>query len=835
MPIRQFSRLWFSTGVDVTTPDELRRNMTRIIHIRAYSLLLVWTLIAGAAVAAGILDAQYLLVLLGLSAFVTLGLWLNLRPSRPQSGLVLVLLSFGIGVYGSLHGGLLGTSLLFYVLSALLASHLMGLRAMWIIVAVSVLGHFGIVLGRTPHTVQEIAAAVIPVSGAMLGIALLESYVTRMTVETLKLMESNTRALEDEIVERFRVEEALRESERRYREAVEVASDVILTINAEGYYTFANAAAIRLSGYSLDEFRGMVYTTLVEPEYQRLVKQHFLRQYLERTPLTYGEYPFRTKPGKVVWLGYNVSLLIEQGSVRGFHVVGRDITEQKRYEDALQRSEQQYRRLFELANDAIIVTDFDEGVVLDVNRRACEMYGLSREEFIGRPAAPFAPSNGTGPSSEAGLTDLRRHGEHEAEHQRSDGSPITVLINSSVIDFDGRRALLSINRDITEHKRSEAALRHAQKMESLGVLAGGIAHDFNNLLQAIMGQSALALQKMESAHEAFAHISKAEKAATRAAELTQQLLAYSGRGRLQVRRLQMNDLLQENLHLLEVSIPKSVRLEFVRGADLWDVEADAGQMQQLAMNLIINAGEAVGASVGRIAVRTGMVRVKEGDRAWPSKAGDNLQPGSYVVMEVEDNGCGMSSETMEKIFDPFFTTKFTGRGLGLAAVLGIVRGHKGGLQVESVEGAGTTFRVALPGTPPVLAGGDSAKPQSTGSIQGTVLVIDDEAIVREVVRDILASEGVRILEAPDGRSGVETFLRHRNDIDLVLLDLSMPGISGEETLRLLRKEAPDVRVVLSSGYSETEAMEHLSGSAVAGFLQKPYRGDVLLGLLKQLL
>ena len=512
MPIRRFSRLWFSTGVDVTTPDELRRNMTRIIHIRAYSLLLVWTLIAGAAVAAGILDAQYLLVLLGLSAFVTLGLWLNLRPSRPQSGLVLVLLSFGIGVYGSLHGGLLGTSLLFYVLSALLASHLMGLRAMWIIVAVSVLGHFGIVLGRTPHTVQEIAAAVIPVSGAMLGIALLESYVTRMTVETLKLMESNTRALEDEIVERFRVEEALRESERRYREAVEVASDVILTINAEGYYTFANAAAIRLSGYSLDEFRGMVYTTLVEPEYQRLVKQHFLRQYLERTPLTYGEYPFRTKPGKVVWLGYNVSLLIEQGSVRGFHVVGRDITEQKRYEDALQRSEQQYRRLFELANDAIIVTDFDEGVVLDVNRRACEMYGLSREEFIGRPAAPFAPSNGTGPSSEAGLTDLRRHGEHEAEHQRSDGSPITVLINSSVIDFDGRRALLSINRDITEHKRSEAALRHAQKMESLGVLAGGIAHDFNNLLQAIMGQSALALQKMESAHEAFAHISKAEKA-----------------------------------------------------------------------------------------------------------------------------------------------------------------------------------------------------------------------------------------------------------------------------------------------------------------------------------
>ncbi|MCU0412573.1 MAG: response regulator, partial [Bacteroidetes bacterium] len=301
------------------------------------------------------------------------------------------------------------------------------------------------------------------------------------------------------------------------------------------------------------------------------------------------------------------------------------------------------------------------------------------------------------------------------------------------------------------------------------------------------------------------------------------------------KRLQLNDLLKENLHLLEISIPKSVKITFTLQDDLWDVEADPGQMQQLVMNLILNAGEAIGDKPGTIHLRTHMQEIEAGDGTWSGGTRDPLAGGRYIVLECEDTGVGMDEETMNRIFDPFFTTKFTGRGLGLSAVQGIIRGHNGGLKVQSKRGAGTTFTIALPARLPEMKQGAEALLPVLLDVSEKILVIDDESFVRDVVVDILQSAGVDVLQADGGEMGIAMFQKYRDQIAAVLLDLSMPGMNGEETFRQLRSVDPNVRVIVSSGYSETEAMASFEPAGVASFIQKPYKGETLLSTLKTVL
>lgn len=376
---------------------------------------------------------------------------------------------------------------------------------------------------------------------------------------------------------------------------------------------------------------------------------------------------------------------------------------------------------------------------------------------------------------------------------------------------------------------SEEALRQAQKTESLGVLAGGVAHDFNNLLAAISGQAELASLKLSTNHAASEHLDQIHKAAMRAADLTSNLLAYTGRSRFEVTMIDLNELIGDNLPLFQAAIPKNVELTANLMSALPNVDGDRGQLQQLLMNLIINAAEAIGDHSGRVVVATTVQAVTAAETHLRMYTGQTLEPGSYVVLEVRDNGCGMSPETLSKIFDPFFTTKFTGRGLGLASVLGIVRGHKGGLEVKSTPNHGTIFRIFFPTSqaskPDVIAAPSHAEPQK---LDGLVLVIDDEEPVRRAVADILNFNGLRVFTAADGLEGVAFYRLHHNEVRLVLLDLSMPGVSGEETLRLLREVRPDVRVLLSSGYSQTDLFGRASQLGITGFLQKPYDIQQLL-------
>lgn len=394
--------------------------------------------------------------------------------------------------------------------------------------------------------------------------------------------------------------------------------------------------------------------------------------------------------------------------------------------------------------------------------------------------------------------------------------------------------VIGVVSDVTEGKRIEKALYEGQKLESLGIMAGGVAHDFNNLLVAIMGHTSLALTQLPAQSPAHSAVKKAVGAAERAADLTRQLLAYSGRGHFEVLPLDFNELVRDNLHLLQVAVPKWVHLNADMAASLPLILADAGQMQQVIMNLILNAAEAIEDSPGTVTVATAVQDVDDQlSTAWQYTS-PGLAPGAYVTLTVADTGKGMDATTLAKIFDPFYTTKKTGHGLGLAAVLGIVRGHKGGVCVYSEPENGTIFKLLFPVSQQEAAHACSAAPSANPDPSlGAVLVVDDEGFIREAVTDILELEGLNVITAANGHQAVSLYQNQADDIALVLLDLSMPGMSGEDTFHALRQINPEVRVILSSGYNKTDIGGRFTGNEFVGFIQKPYRAEKLVAEIKR--
>jgi signal transduction histidine kinase/CheY-like chemotaxis protein len=390
--------------------------------------------------------------------------------------------------------------------------------------------------------------------------------------------------------------------------------------------------------------------------------------------------------------------------------------------------------------------------------------------------------------------------------------------------------VMTLAVDVTEQvrgrnamKAAEERLRETARLESLGVLAGGIAHDFNNLLVGIIGNASMALESLPASHPVHGMITGVLKAGERAATLTRQMLAYAGKGRFVIESVNLSALVEEMLPLIQGAIPKTVVLTTKFERSLPTVEADASQLHQVFMNLVINAAEACEEGPGRVEVVTSIQQVDE-QYALTMFGSAELAPGLYVCLEVSDNGAGMDDATKARIFDPFFTTKFTGRGLGLSAVVGIIRAHKGAIKVYSEPGRGSIFRVLLPAEPAMAM--ESGKEETNGLASshrpGTVLVVDDEEVVRVMARAALEQLGFGVIEASNGREALERFAERRGDIDLVILDLTMPLMSGEETLRKLRALDPEVMVILSSGFNESDATRHFKGDRLAGFLQKPY-------------
>ena len=407
------------------------------------------------------------------------------------------------------------------------------------------------------------------------------------------------------------------------------------------------------------------------------------------------------------------------------------------------------------------------------------------------------------------------------------GREITLEVSFGEYRKDLQHVFTGVIRDITERKQFDQQLRHVAKLESLGVLAGGVAHDFNNLLTGILGNASLASEMVAPENPARQMMRDVVEGSERAAQLTRQLLAYAGKGRFVIEPLNLSALVRQISNLIRTSIPKNVQLRLDVADDLPPISGDASQLQQVVMNLVINGAEAIPAEeAGTVLVRT---RVQHVDEAYirSTVLSEHISPGQYVLLEVHDTGAGMAPDIMDRIFDPFFTTKFTGRGLGLAAVLGIVRSHKGALKVYSTPGQGSTFKTLFPITGGVTGAAPAQAVHSERRITGLILVVDDEAIVRKAAQAALERYGFTVVLAENGTAAIGLYRNRAAEIAAVVLDLTMPGVSGEETLRQLRSIRSNVKVILSSGYNEVEVINRFIGKGLAGFIQKPYTAMAL--------
>jgi PAS domain S-box-containing protein len=490
-------------------------------------------------------------------------------------------------------------------------------------------------------------------------------------------------------------------------------------------------------------------------------------------------------------------------------------------EQALHEAAVEWQATFDAIRDGVAVLD-THGVVQRSNAALPGLLGLEPREIGGRSLDELiSPAPGDPPLVEV-LASLRRTSAERILGERN----FSVIIDPMADSADKLRGGVAIVTDITERKRMDQQLWHTQKLESIGLLAGGVAHDFNNLLMGILGNASLAMDSLGDAEKTRPMLQDVVRASERAAELTRQLLAYAGKGRFVAGPVDLSSLIHDLVPLIQSSIPRKVRLMLDLEHDLPAIRADKTQIEQLVMNLIINAGEAIQDEAGSVFVTTGIRRARAGDLS--AFLTEHKEEGTYVVLQVRDTGSGMDEETVKRIFDPFFSTKFLGRGLGLSAALGIVRGHKGALKVTSAPAQGTSFEVLFPATAEAVA--PAAPPQQAVPVQGrgTILVVEDEEVVSNLLQEALTRAGYEVLLAGNGEEALRIFPRHASRISLVLLDLVMPVMSGEEALPHLLTMKPGVPVIVSSGQDERECIRKLQESRVAGFLQKPYKPALLV-------
>ncbi|NUN70910.1 MAG: PAS domain S-box protein [Bacteroidetes bacterium] len=589
-----------------------------------------------------------------------------------------------------------------------------------------------------------------------------------------------------------------------------------------GNYVEVNQAFEELLGFSRDEVVGRsAYDLKI---LTRDVAQAIVSKADKNGRIVNAEAQLRTKTGTMRDVIMSAENIIVQDRKFRFTIVN-DITELKQAQAAAAQMAQRNEILLHTSKDGIHVMD-ERGYLVEVNETFCEMLGVGRAEALSMNVRNWDARWSGDELMQKIDALLRQPAVFETVHRRKDGSEFPVEVNAVGVTLEGKRLLYASARDITERRAMEEAHRHSQKLESIGTLAGGIAHDFNNLLVAILGQASLAYDRMRKDDPSRPNIEKVITASEHAADLTRQLLAYSGQGKFFTEQLDVNRLIRENVQMFELSLPKNCRLSLYLDPADPAITADKGQMQQVLMNLIINAGEAIGERNGEIMLRTDVRTVADGDLRYARFTNTALTGGEYVVITVEDTGSGISAHQLQRIFDPFFTTKFTGRGLGLSAVLGIIRGHHGGLAVTSTEGVGTTFEVLFPLSRTdrdPSAGSDAEKPGRAG----TILLIDDEPTVLEFLNDALTDDAYTVLQSRDPVEGIELFRSHWQDIALVILDYAMPFMNGYQVFQELVRIDPRVTVLLSSGYSEEYTMEHFGHVRPAAFFQKPFSARAL--------
>ncbi|MBL0209535.1 MAG: PAS domain S-box protein [Holophagaceae bacterium] len=626
----------------------------------------------------------------------------------------------------------------------------------------------------------------------------------------------------------------LRQREARYRHLFDVIPDPVWIFDPRTLgFVEVNQAAADLYGWTKDEFQRKSLEDIWTPE-TRLEARARLAA-LGPDEVLRGKFQHRTRAGALIDVEVT-SQPIELGG-RGLRfTLVRDITESRRTEAALEASEARYRAVVEQAGEMIFFFEVTTKRIVEAND-AFQLtlgYGAGDLETLTLYDLVEADRESVDRNVAHVVSEQYYHvGRRRYRHK--DGRIREVEVSANHLKEIHQDLLCAVARDVTDQVRAEAAMRQAQKLESLGLLAGGVAHDFNNMLTAILGNLNLAQMNLPKASPSLAYLGHIEGTVLRAADLTRQMLTYSGKGRFLIQAVDLGRLVDEMTHLLMASISKKVLLHSQVPEALPALEGDPAQIQQIVMNLVLNASEAIGDSEGTIGISACASDLDEAFIAshLPRQAVD---AGPHVIFEVSDTGIGMSPETMSRIFDPFFTTKVSGRGLGLSAMLGILRSHHAGINIYSELGKGSTFRIYFPAHQAVEKTLEPAPPPARPAFPpGTVLVVDDESTIRATAGAMLESLGFQVLEAADGIQAVEIYQAQGTDILLVLLDLTMPRMDGKATFQAIQELNPSAKVILSSGYNREEALHPFTGADPAGFLRKPYQYKDLLTELARIL
>ena len=639
-----------------------------------------------------------------------------------------------------------------------------------------------------------------------------------------------------DITERKRAEEALRESEERYRSLFKNNHTVMLIVDPEtADIVDANPAACSFYGWSHKELTSKkitdINTLTAEQVFQEIERaksgenQHFFFRH-------------RLATGEIVDVEIFSGPIILNGKQLLYSIV-HDITERKKAIEALRDSEEKYRTVLEANPDPVVVYDI-EGKVVYFNPAFTRVFGWSLRDRLGKRMDLFVPEENW-PETKM-MIDRVLAGESfsgiESNRYNKEGKVIPVSISGAVLrDMDGNPVGSVINlRDISQQKNLESQLQHAQKMEAVGTLAGGIAHDFNNLLQAIQGYTELLLMRTKDGEPGFRELREVIRASKRGAELTQQLLTFSRKVESKRKPLNLNEEVEEVRQLLERTLPKMIEVEFNLDPDLRTINADSAQLKQVLMNLAVNAKDAMPEG-GKLVIETQNITLDEEF----CKRYAEVTPGNYVLLSMADTGHGMEKETLEHIFDPFYTTKEVGKGtgLGLAIVYGIVKNHDGYVMCYSRPGSGSSFSIYLPVSEAAkehekLEESLESKSPAMGGDE-TILLVDDEEFIRELGVDVLGQAGYTVLAASNGEKALEVFRREQAHIDLIILDLIMPGMGGSKCLEELLKIEPQARILIASGYSPDASTKGSLEAGAAGFINKPYDNKQLLELVRKIL
>ncbi len=632
-----------------------------------------------------------------------------------------------------------------------------------------------------------------------------------------------------DMTERERHEQALRQEKEKTEQYLNVAGVMFVILNNEGHVVSVNRKACQVMAREHDELIGCDWfvTAIPKESEQKMHEVFHVLMTGNFGQYEYVEAPILTKTGERRIISWHNSILRDgTGAVVGTVSSGEDITERKEMETLLLESEERYRILFERSSEAVLIERPDGGI-LTANPAIAELFGVKPAEFVSFNIQDFYRN----PDDRIALrAEMERQGfvkDYPLEMRQIDGSEKYCLLSSSLWkDREGTViGYLSMLRDITEARRLEEQLRQAQKMESIGTLAGGIAHDFNNILTIIQGYSEMVMASKPEDHPDYADLLAVNTAAHRGAELVKQLLTFSRKVETELRPVNLNQEVQTAVKLLSRTIPKMIDMRLFLAQNLRRISADPGQIEQIILNLSVNAKDAMPEG-GTLTFETGNITLDEAYcRTHPDAA-----PGEHVFLSIEDTGRGMSKDVLQRVFEPFYSTKKPGEGtgLGLAMVYGIVKNHAGHITCYSEPGLGTTFTIYLPAIEETLVDRKIVTEVGPAGGSETILLVDDEEMIRTLGKKILELAGYSVMTAQDGEEAVEIYESQRSKIDLVLLDLIMPGMGGEQALAELRKIDSEGCVVLASGFAPDGLARTSKESGASGFVVKPFQRTELL-------